>query len=221
MPTAVASFDDFDVGEPARKRAPRKPRGAAPKSKGAPRRKGKRPPRFALDMQRIVRWGAIGMSGSLALAIMVNALVLQKGHHPAPLFGKAIALGSSPAPAARAPQVAQTVEDAPPPAVTSAPPAHREVVEAAPTTDGDPIGQLIAGKAPPAAAPGKTDTRTVMGAQRALAKLGFALKPNGTLGPQTRKAIESFERDHHLPVNGELGHRLIRVLASASGAKID
>ena len=94
---------------------------------------------------------------------------------------------------------------------------------AAETTDysggDDPIGKLIAGKAPPTV--GKAESRTVMGAQRALAKLGVALKPNGTFGPQTRKAIKSFERDHHLPVDGELSHRVIKVLATASGMKID
>ena len=186
---------------------PRKPRAVAPKSKGAPRSKGKKPPRFAFDMQRVVRWGAIGMSGSLAMAIMVNALVLQKGHHPAPLFGKAIALGPSPAPVSELRRLSSRPRRGSHAArrPRRQPPARREVVEARPIrVDGDPIGQLIAGKAPAASARERPSSKTVMGAQRALAKLGFALKPNGTLGPQTRKAIESFERDRHLPVNGEL-----------------
>ena len=220
MPTAVASFDDFDLDEPARKRAPRKPRASAPKGKGASRKKGKKP-RFAFDMQRVARYGAIGMSGSLALAIMVNALVLQKGHHPAPLFGKAIALGPSPAPAEKTQVVAPAPEEAMPPAPAVATPAPRAIVEAPEAPAGDPIGQLIDGKAPPAGAAGKAETRTVMGAQRALAKLGFSLKPNGNLGPQTRKAIEAFERDRHLPVKGELSHRVIKILAAESGVKID
>ena len=217
MPTAVASFDDFDLDEPARKRAPRKPRSAAPKGKAAPRKKGKKP-RFAFNSQGIIRYGAIGMSGSLALAILVNALVLQKGHHPAPLFGKAITLGPSPAPAVKA---ASAPEEAASPAAAVPPPAPRAIVEAPQAASGDPIGQLIDGRAPPPAAAGKAETKTVLGAQRALAKLGFALKPSGNLGPQTRKAIEAFERDRHLPVKGELSHRLIKVLAAESGVKIE
>ena len=220
MPTAVASFDDsFDFDESARKKAPRKPR-AAPKGKGPTRKKGKKRRFPSIDMQRATRYGAIGMSGALAVAIMVNALVLQKGHHPAPLFGKAIVLGPTPT-AKPAPELRAVAEVeapvAPQPMPASVP---RHAAEQPATGTGDPIGQLIDGKAPAAAAP-KVDSKTVAGAQRALAKLGFTLKPSGTVGPQTRKAIEAFERDRHLPVNGELTHRLVRVLAAESGIKID
>ena len=221
MPTAVASFDDsFDFEEPARKKA-RKPRSAAPKSRGPTRKKGKKRRLPSIDMQRATRYGAIGMSGVLAVAIMVNALVLQKGHHPAPLFGKAIALGPSPTPATK--PMAESIAAPEPEVPVSAPPApapmQRHATEQT-GAGGDPIGQLIDGKASPAAAP-KVDSKTVAGAQRALAKLGFVLKPSGTVGPQTRKAIEAFERDRHMPVNGELTHRLVRVLAAESGLKID
>ena len=221
MPTAVASFDDsFDFDEPARKKAPRKPRATAPKGKVPARKKGKKRRLPSIDMQRVARYGAVGMSGVLAVAIMVNALVLQKGHHPAPLFGKAIALGPSPTPVAKpAPDIRAAADIellvAPQPV-----PASRPMAEPANTGGADPIGQLIDGKAPPAAAP-KVDSKTVVGAQRALAKLGFTLKASGTVGPQTRTAIEAFERDRHLPVNGELTHRLVKVLAAESGLKID
>ena len=226
MPTAVASFDDnFDFDEPARKKAPRKPRAAASKGRGPTRgKKGKKQRLPAINMQKVVRYGAIGMSGVLAMAIMVNALVLQKGHHPAPLFGKAIALGPSPTPMAKPTQVARALPEADTP-VTPQPvpaPASRHAVEPAGTGGSDAIGALIDGKALPAAAPApKVDSKTVAGAQRALVKLGFVLKPSGTVGPQTRKAIETFERDRHMPVNGELTHRLVKVLAAESGLKID
>ena len=221
MPTAVASFDDsFDFDEPARKKAPRKPR-AAPKGKGPTRKKGKKRRLPSIDMQRVTRYGAVGMSGVLAVAIMVNALVLQKGHHPAPLFGKAIALGPSPTPVAKpAPDLRAAADETPVAPQPLPAPAPRQAAAPAETASVDPIGLLIDGKAPPAAAP-KVDSKTVVGAQRALAKLGFTLKASGTVGPQTRKAIEAFERDRHLPVNGELTHRLVRVLAAESGLKID
>lgn len=225
MPTAVASFDDsFDFDEPARRKAQRKPRPAAAKGKGPSRKKGGKKRRFpTIDMQKATRWGAVGMSGALAVAIMVNALILQKGHHPAPLFGKAIALGPSPTatrvaaavPATPAPDPEAAQPAAPQPAPA---PMPRHVAEAE-TGGDDLIGALIAGKAPPPATP-KVESRTVLGAQRALAKLGFTLKPSGTVGPQTRKAIEAFERDRHLPVNGELTPRLVKVLAAESGVKI-
>ncbi len=223
MPTAVASFDEsFDFDEPSRKKAPRKPRPAS-RGKGPSRKKGKKRRFPSIDMQRATRYGAIGMSGVLAVAIMVNALVLQKGHHPAPLFGKAIALGPSPTPAAkpvaalRAMPEPEAAAVAPPPPTPASIP--RQAAEPSDAAGDDPIAQLIGGKMPPAAAP-KVDSRTVAGAQRALAKLGFALKPSGTVGPQTRKAIEAFERDRHMPVSGELTHRLVRVLAAESGVKI-
>ena len=222
MPPAAASFDDaFDFDEPARKRA-RKPRAAA--QKGGARKKGKKSRRFAVDPQKIARYGAIGMSATIALAIMVNALVLQKGHHPAPLFGKSIALGATPVPAkAPAPERHAAAD----PAQTTVPsqlassqlPPSAPAAEPATSSTEDPIGRLIEGHEPPPA-PSRTDSRTVIGAQRALAKLGFALKPSGTLGPQTRKAIEAFERDRHLPVKGELTHRLVKILAAESGVKI-
>ena len=223
MPSAIASFDDaFDMEAP-RKKTPRKPRAV---DKGPARKRGGRKlPRFAFDGPRTVRLAAIGMSGTLVVAIMVNALLLQKGHHPAPLFGQSIALGPSPVavpkapPAPRAAPVATPqAEEAPEPA---APASRNRAASAERAPDGDAIAALIAGHAPsPSTAP-KTEGKTVLGAQKALAKLGFALKPSGTMGPQTRKAIEAFERDRHMPVKGELTHRLVKILAAESGVRID
>ena len=66
-----------------------------------------------------------------------------------------------------------------------------------------------------------TEGKTVIGAQRALTKLGFAVKATGSLGPQTKKAIEAFEKDRGLPVKGELSRRVIKILAAESGVKIE
>ena len=223
MPSAVASFDDaFDMDEPARKKVPRPC--AAPDNRPARKRGGKKVPRFAfaVDGGRVVRLSAIAMSGTLVVAIMVNALLLQKGHHPAPLFGKSIALGPSPVPKAPpaervTPVVAPEAEITPP---SLAPVAQgRTALAEAPASSDDAIGALIQGHTPSTAAKG--ENKTVLGAQKALAKLGFALKPSGTLGPQTRKAIEAFERDRHLPVKGELSHRVVKILAAESGVRID
>jgi peptidoglycan hydrolase-like protein with peptidoglycan-binding domain len=52
-------------------------------------------------------------------------------------------------------------------------------------------------------------------------KLGFVVKPNGTFGPATKAALESFERDQHLPVKGEMSRKILRQLSAESGVAID
>ena len=83
----------------------------------------------------------------------------------------------------------------------------------------DQIAKLLQGGTPPAG--DKSEAKTITAAQKALAKLGFALKPNGTLGPATKKAIEQFEKERNLPVNGELTRRVVKVLSAESGLRID
>ena len=222
----AATFDD-DLGYDAapRKGAPRKPRAASPTGK---KKKGARRPRF--DMHRVARYAAIVMAATMALGIMVNALVLQKGHHPAPLFGKAQTtpaasqVAATPVPPVRAAQVVAPVEVAP-----VAPAKARKTVVAsrdADTSAGeDAIGRLLAGGSAPARAGGKSDGKgegkMVTGVQRALSKLGFKVPATGSAGPATKKAIEAFERDRHMPVKGEVDRHLVKVLAAESGIKID
>ena len=222
MPNAAATFDDdFGFDKPARKAAPRKLRTAS-----SGKRKKKRPDsRF--DMQKVARIAAIGMSASLALGIMVNALVLQKDRHPAPLFGKTVALAPPPATIAVAPKAPAPVEAVAPtlaraPAETPPPAARTRHAAADNTDEGDAIGRLLRGSsvAAPVAAD-KPDGKTVMGVQKALTKLGFAVKPSGSLGPSTRKAIEAFEKDRHLPIKGELTRRLVKIIGAESGVRID
>ena len=66
------------------------------------------------------------------------------------------------------------------------------------------------------------NVRLVAAAQRALAKLDYlSSKPDGVLGPATRQAIERFEREHRLPVTGDLGPRTARELAATSGIPVE
>lgn len=75
----------------------------------------------------------------------------------------------------------------------------------------DPLGDLIA---PPA--------KRVMAVQRALSDFAYAqLKPTGTLGPETKTAIEKFERERRMPVTGLISDRLIRELAAATGRPLE
>ena len=85
----------------------------------------------------------------------------------------------------------------------------------------DPIARLLSGSAPSPVADRTAGSKTVFAVQKALAKLGFAVKPNGSFGPTTKKAIEAFEKDRHLPVKGEMSHRIVKVLAAESGVRID
>lgn len=236
MRNAVAQFDDdFEVREPARKKNARPAAaGGKGKKKGATRRWLT----LVTDAKRISRYAAIGMSATIAVGILVNALVLQKSRHPAPLFGSSVAIGDKAkheAVAAHRVRPAEVTEAAAPaPAKPSQDdaaveaPISRKAAEpekaATPVAPParphqDEIARLLAGTAP--AAVEKPDARTVLSAQKALVKIGFVLKPNGVLGPQTRKAIEIFQKDHKLPVDGELSHRVIRALATESKLKID
>lgn len=97
-------------------------------------------------------------------------------------------------------------------------------VNASPAKPQDKISQLL--KAPPpaphtqpataAAVPAKP-SKSVLAVQRALVKLGFVLNPNGVAGETTRRAIESYERDHGLPVRGEITPALLRQLRTETG----
>ena len=224
MRNAATFDDDLVTKAPPRAGAPRKPRAGGAKGK-----KSARQPRF--DMHRVARFTAIGMAATMALGIMVNALVLQKGHHPAPLFGKATAV--SPTPLA-----AQSTAPLPPThaveASAAAPKAARRPIVAthdddAPGSD-DAISRLLAGgpgsgaKAAARSDAKKDDKGTgkmVTGVQRALTKLGFKVPATGAAGPATKKAIEAFQKDRHMPVKGEVDRRLVKVLAAESGIKID
>lgn len=124
--------------------------------------------------------------GTIAIfAIFVNALFLQKGPHPAPIF------------AAR-------------PLVKSAAPVAPRPVAPPPTVRSDPIADLLA------------PSKRVLAVQRALADFGYGqIKPTGTYDAATRAAIEKFERDHRLPVTGEISDRVVRELAAMTGRPLE
>jgi peptidoglycan hydrolase-like protein with peptidoglycan-binding domain len=80
-------------------------------------------------------------------------------------------------------------------------------------------------------APGRTDPiaeliepspRRVLAVQRALAETGFGqIKPTGVYGPDTRAAIEKFERERKLPITGQISDRLVRELAALTGEPLE
>ncbi len=229
MPNAAAILDaDFGGNAPGRRKAARKPR-----PKAASRQKE----RF-FSLQRVARYGAVAISVTVGVGIVANALLMQRGHHPAPLFAAVPAAKPVPgvaaaevAPASQEPVAAARVvrptpdkaarQDKPtraaPDNAARAPIAAKTAPAAAHADD--PIARLL-GDAPAASAP-KAESRTVMAAQQALGKLGFPVKANGTANVATRKAVEAFEKSRHLPVKGELSRRVLRALATESGIRID
>jgi peptidoglycan hydrolase-like protein with peptidoglycan-binding domain len=65
-------------------------------------------------------------------------------------------------------------------------------------------------------------TRQVIAIQRALSEYGYGpLKPTGVFDPDTRAAIERFERDRKLPVTGQISERVTRELVALIGHPLD
>jgi peptidoglycan hydrolase-like protein with peptidoglycan-binding domain len=65
-------------------------------------------------------------------------------------------------------------------------------------------------------------TLRILSLQRALSRLGYGpVRMSGAFGPDTRDAIERFERDWKMPVTGLMSENLFVKLAAVNGAPID
>jgi hypothetical protein len=150
------------------------------------------------------------------VGIGVNALLLQRERHPAPLFGYAAPKlpSAPPAPAPPPPQKPASTEDNAPPAQSSAtlPPARPAESAGSSSSASDPIAELLAGE------PRGDATRLTQAAQTALAKLGYPVKPDGKEGSATEQALREFERAHGLPPGTEITERLVKQLNAAARA---
>jgi peptidoglycan hydrolase-like protein with peptidoglycan-binding domain len=74
----------------------------------------------------------------------------------------------------------------------------------------DPIAEVLA------------PSQRVLALQRALAEFGYAqIKPTGVMDPETKSAIERFERERRLPITGEVSDRVVRELASLTGRPLE
>ena len=150
------------------------------------------------------------------VGIGVNALLLQRERHPAPLFGYAAPKlpSAAPAPAPPPPQKPASTEDNAPPAQSSAalPPARPAESAGSSSSASDPIAELLAGE------PHGDASRLTLAAQTALAKLGYPVKPDGKEGSATEQALREFERAHGLPPATEITERLVKQLTAAARA---
>lgn len=210
---------------------------------------------------------AIVMATIAVLTIVINALFLQHGPHPAPIFATRSLLQQEAALAPRL-QAAHSLPMAEPAgqsklalivniqreltrkafydgpadgiwgAKTDA--AAREFIHAAglkinPEASDALLRAIAAYSAKPASAaqtpnPPPSDaiakliapSKRVTAVQRALADFGYGqLKPTGVFDPDTRAAIEKFERDRRLPIDGQMSDRLVRELAAMTGRPLE
>lgn len=144
-------------------------------------------------------------------AIVANAMFLQVGHHPFPMFGShaVVPLAApspvNPLPRPRPAEAAQHAEEGSPARVVH-PQASPSVGQRAP----DPVGDLI------------RSSRRISAVQRVLTDYGYGqLKPTGNMGPETLAAVQKFERDRKLPLTGQITDRLVHELSAMTGRPIE
>ena len=145
------------------------------------------------------------------LAIIVNALFLQAGRHPSPMFGSTVTLPQTSAP----PKVAAVPTEAANP-LPRPRPSEADAALLEPPKSDDPVGNLVRATSMPAAASSR-----VAAVQRALTEYGYGqIKPTGTIGADTQAAIQRFERERKMPITGQVSDRLVRELGLATGKPI-
>jgi len=172
------------------------------------------------------------------IAIIANALFLQAGRHPSPMFGSVVAMPAAAlAPASPLPRPRPVEADA-----SLFEPKAAETKPAEPKA-ADPLASLVKATSAPAAAPSnivrppalvpassRNETianpspgpRRAAAVQRALTEYGYGqLKPTGTVGSDTQAAIQKFERERKLPVTGQMSDRLVRELIVVTGRPIE
>jgi hypothetical protein len=159
-------------------------------------------------------------------AVIANALFLQAGHHPSPMFGSVFAMpAAGPLPRPR-PLDADVAAFEARPAEPKAADPLANLVKATSAPQVAPSNILR----PPAPVPASSradaiassGSRRVAAVQRALTEYGYGqLKPTGTVGSDTQAAIQKFEREHKIPVTGQMSDRLVRELIAMIGHPID
>lgn len=217
--------------------------------------------------QRPREFVAIVMSTVAIFAIVINALYLQKGPHPAPIFaarpllqkeatlpprlpGTQSQLGSDLAAQARVQMIANIQRelnrkgfyDGPSDGIWGSktdaavrdflqasgskvnPEANENLLRAISNYVAKPTAAATA-QTPPATDPIAkliAPSKRIVSIQRALADFGYGqIKATGVYDPETRSAIEKFERDHHLPVTGQISDRFVRELAAMTGRPLE
>jgi putative peptidoglycan binding protein len=156
---------------------------------------------WARAANRPVDTAAIVAAAAASLIIVVNAVFLQAGSHPAPFFANTRTLPVT------AESRIKPAEPAPPPRFAVVPlPLPQPVA----VRRNDPIADLIG------------QTPRIVAVQRALSQYGYGqIKPSGILDDPTSAAIERFEREHKLPVTGRISDRFISGLTAMVGHPLE
>jgi hypothetical protein len=190
------------------------------------------------------------LAAAAVCAIFTNALFLQAGRHPSPMFGSVVTL-SAPQPAVASPlprprPVELATRPVEPEPVESKPVEVKADPRSADKTGADknadaknadamtnlvvkstsaPVAAPANVMRPPAPIPAPAQTagaRRVAAVQRALTQYGYGqLKPTGAVGADTQAAISKFEHARKLPVTGQMSDRLVRELTAMTGHPID
>jgi hypothetical protein len=184
------------------------------------------------------------LAAAAVCAILANALFLQAGRHPSPMFSSVVTLPApqaavvSPLPRPRPVELTSEPPEIRPVEARGADPKHVEIKSADPRGDSKKpdsknpdlvvksTGAAPANAArPPAPIPDTAQSagaRRVAAVQRALTQYGYGqLKPTGAVGSDTQAAITKFERDRKLPVTGQMSDRLVKELTAMIGHPID
>ena len=182
------------------------------------------------------------IAGALALAaiiaIIANALLMQAGRHPAPMFGTLTTLPATALPVVASVPASLLPRPRPVEADTALPETRPAEPKAA-----DPLTNLVKTTStvqaataniprPPLAVPvsSRVDSvpvsvggsHRVAAVQRALTEYGYGqLKPTGVVGSDTQAAIQKFEKARRLPATGQVSDRLVRELAAMIGHSIE
>ena len=230
------------------------------KDEAAPRRRGAKAAVIDVETERnlvlrvLLHSPKDTLAGLVAVAaigaIVANALFLQTGRHPAPMFGTVINL---PAPSSLAlsnplPRPRPVGADTSPlepratefraesrsaePRPAEKPPERPVEATASTPRAGDPMTNLVkqtisappSVARPPAPIPVHQGSaaRRIAGVQRALSEYGYGnLKITGAMGAETQSAIQKFEREHKMQVTGQLSDRLLRELGAAIGHPVE
>ncbi|WP_229729214.1 peptidoglycan-binding domain-containing protein [Agaricicola taiwanensis] len=132
---------------------------------------------------------ASAVAAATAIAIVVNALALQNGTHPAPIFSPSAAAPTPAVPAVPMPPQRQTHVSGP--AATATPPAVPAITGSA----------------------GPSQKDVLLGVQAELARLGRYDGPvDGLYGPKTEFAIREYERATGKAPTGEASQNMLEAL---------
>jgi hypothetical protein len=165
-----------------------------------------------------------GVAAMAAIALIVtNGLFMQSGPHPAPIFAikplpvvaneptGAVIPRPRPAAVTEALRSETSAGSVATPAATPVPMPPRPRTQPAAAAHTDPIAELIGQQPHPLSA-----------VQRALNEYGYGpVKATGAYDDATRTAIKRFEKDHNLPLTGQVTPRFRRELATATGRPLD